>query len=191
MLSRREVLLASAVFALPFTASAVDRFAGANERYRRWLAQLRIDLESIFARGLSEEEFTEALMEKFFAKSVVPNSRASGTLRAWLAEDAKQGADKRRRRRIPSFGSLAIELFGHCVPAGYGGLFPEPSGSAFSSNRAEVWYMHIDGGDMLQPYFDDGPISPRINFRVTESCNAKRSRSYCSKLAAQHCVLLE
>ena len=155
MTSRREFLWISAAFALPCAAAPTRALVGANERYRLWLVQLHADLAQLVAQTKGSRHISEGQIEKFCSKSIVPHSRGAHLLSELLSGAAERRQQGRARGHYAGPEMLTLQLLDLSVPAGYGGLFPEPAGSRFPSNRYSVWYMHLSAGDMLETYFED------------------------------------
>lgn len=133
--------------------SAFDRVKE-GERYRQWYAQLQKDIESLLAHVPSGAPLTNEDIERWCANSLVPGSRAIHNLRDWLSGGA---GISRAGGGIAIVGptTILISLLESSIPAGQGGLFPEKEGSGFPDKTLTVWYMHIPGNSVLQPYFDD------------------------------------
>ena len=126
-----------------------------GERYRQWYAQLQKDIETLREQVPSGKPLSNEDVERWCANSLVPGSRAIENLRSWLSSGSGVSA---AGGGIVIVGPTAIimSLLESSIPAGQGGLFPEKEGSAFPDKALTVWYMHISGGSILQPYFADG-----------------------------------
>ena len=155
MTSRREFFWISAAFALPCAAARARAMDGANERYRQWLAQLHADLAQLAAQTKGAVGISQDQIENFCSKSIVPHSRGAHLFSELLTGAAERRSESGARVRYAGQEMVTLQLFDVSVPAGYGGLFPEAAGSKFPSNRFSVWYMHLDAGEMLEPYFKD------------------------------------
>lgn len=155
MTSRREFLVASALFPFPCAGAATHAFNGANKRYRQWLAQLHVDLAQLAAHADGTASVSHEQIEQYCSTSIVPRSRGAHLLGELLAGAAERRREGRVRGRYAGPDMVTLRLLDVSVPAGYGGLFPEAIGSEFPSNRFSVWYMHLGVGAALQPYFDD------------------------------------
>lgn len=159
LLSRRQVLMTCILAALPGQAAwAFDR-VGAGERYRQWLKQLKSDLQAVTREVPADEPITVDHINKLCASSVVPDSRAAANFRDWLNESRKYG-ERTVSGEIVFVGPLTIimRLLESSIPAGQGGLYPEPAGSSFPDRALSVWYMHVHGGEHLQRYFDNSEV---------------------------------
>lgn len=95
---------------------------------------------------------------KWCARSIVPDSRAA----IHLAEIAGSARSQARSRsgsggEIVIFGPLKLldGLLESSIPSGLGGAYPEAPGSRFADRVLTVWYMHIDDGGLLTPYFEN------------------------------------
>lgn len=125
--------------------------AASAAKYRDWLKQFDNDLAHYFNERNSRE-LNDADIAHFFCNSVVPNSRAMANLKD-LFLSGKPRATVSGEIVFVGPQRVLQRMLNSSIPAGYGGRFPEPTGSKFAAGMA-VWYMHIQGGDALERYFD-------------------------------------
>lgn len=128
-----------------------DRATSA-ERYRAWIARFEHDLLA-YQQALSlSPGINDDQIEAIFAASIVPHSRAIANVKDIFG---------RHRPAYSASGGIVfsgipvilLEFLKKSYPAGYGGSFQEPAGSAFT-NGLSVWYMHIQvGGPLDDTYF--------------------------------------
>jgi hypothetical protein len=144
--------LGAAAFGQPLAARAFDRVA-AGERYRRWHDAFRADVRRVIGLVPRDEEITAEHVEKICERSVVPGSRTPENFAVWLNQQRQQ--DRFPRTSASRLGFLRVVdlMLEDSIPAGQGGLFPEPAGSAFPDKTLTVWYMHVHGGELLDSYF--------------------------------------
>ena len=138
----------------PHPAHAFDRVS-AGQRYRQWYAQLQSDLYDLVENVPRNRPVTREDVERWCARSVVPGSRAVPNLVEFLSVLPSLENGKQKRLSYPSALRLIMGVLDLSLPAGDGGLFPEAVGAPFPNKTLQVWYMHIDGGSLLQPYFAD------------------------------------
>lgn len=133
---------------------AFDR-ASEGQRYRRWLADFQRDVRRLATEVTADTALTLEHVHRCCASTVVPHSRAASNVLEWVGSS-------RPTRRSGSYGEIAwagplqlvLRVLSLSVPAGNGGLYPEPAGSDLPDRALSVWYMHINGGEDLQRYFD-------------------------------------
>lgn len=135
-------------------AQDFDRVA-AGTQYRSWLQQFHTDLQATLREVPRDEDITIAQVNRWCAGSVVPGSRAAGNVVQWL-NASRQHGERTVSGEIVYRGPMTVllHLFRSSIPAGEGGLYPEPEGSPYPDGQLSVWYMHIHSGDLLQDYFD-------------------------------------
>ena len=155
MPTRRDFLLTGTALVVIRTPAWGIEADNATLRYRNWLGEFQSDMKMLSASEAGAAGASEEKVSIICENSVVADSRAALMISEWIKEadekrDARHGA-----RRYADMAAVAMLLFEHSVPAGYGGLFQEAPGSRFPSGRFSVWYMHIGGPDDLQAYFDD------------------------------------
>lgn len=153
-ITRRTALLCGLACATP--AWAFDRVA-AGRRYRDWLRRLHAELAQLDRELPRAQAVAPADVDRFCVSSIVPASRASGTIAQLLSEARRHGATS-RSGEIVFLGSLRVVLglLGASMPAGQGGRFPEEAGSAFAGTALNAWYMHVHAGEALERYFGEG-----------------------------------
>lgn len=144
------------VACLPALAEAGFDRAREGERYRTWLAQFESDLKIYRAAQANGKEQNAGKVADIFKRSLVPGSHALNIVRDTFGS---QRPDYASSGEIVFAGEapVLLNLLRNSVPAGYGGAFAEPAGSAFPSGLS-VWYMHVDAAEEReQDYF----ASPR------------------------------
>jgi hypothetical protein len=128
------------------TAQAFDRQAE-TQRYRQWVKDFEHDLTQLAA----VRDPSDADIERLFANTVVPSSRAVAFVRQLAAQpggSASGGIAFRGAAR------LTIGVLRQAVVAGDGGPYIDtPPGKPPLTLRA--WYLHIDGGGRLERLFND------------------------------------
>ena len=127
-----------------------------GDRYRQWLHQLNLDIAALSEQVPPSRPVTRQDIERFCAKSLVPGSRATQNFAEFLTAVRPYG--KKKNGEPQSYGGtlkILMHLLDASVPAGQGGKFPEAPGSGFADRSLTVWYVHIQGGSILQSYFDD------------------------------------
>ena len=127
-------------------AQAFDRQAQ-TQRYQQWLGDFERDLRRLAATPNP----TDADVERLFADTVVPSSRAVAFVRQLAAQPAGAVSGE-----IVFQGPtrLLLGLLRQSVVAGDGGPYTDtPPGKAPLQLRA--WYLHIDGGGQLERYFNN------------------------------------
>ncbi len=154
VIDRRRRLMTALVCsgALASPALAFDRVAQ-KKRYGVWLQSLRADLNELRRRVPDGEEVTLEHVAEWCQRSVVPGSRFAQNLAQLVTQARAQSNVPGRRHR----GTLDVTLltFRSAIPAGQGGMFPEPQDSGFSDGTLRVWYMHIHDHGHLAGYFKD------------------------------------
>ncbi|WP_445657441.1 hypothetical protein [Achromobacter sp. NCFB-sbj8-Ac1-l] len=127
-------------------AQAFDRQAE-TQRYRQWVKDFEHDLTQLAA----VRDPSDADIERLFANTVVPSSRAVAFVRQLAAQpggSASGGIAFRGAAR------LTIGVLRQAVVAGDGGPYIDtPPGKPPLTLRA--WYLHIDGGGRLERLFND------------------------------------
>ncbi|WP_144634299.1 hypothetical protein [Bordetella genomosp. 13] len=127
-------------------AHAFDRQAQ-TERYARWVEDFQRDFRKL--SGLRDP--SDADIERLFADTIVPGSRAVDFVRL-LSEQPEGSAAGGIAFQGPA--RLVFGVLRDAVVAGDGGLYTDqPKDRAPLQLR--VWYLHIDGGGLLEPYFND------------------------------------
>ncbi|MFJ1299293.1 hypothetical protein ACILG0_04955 [Pseudomonadota bacterium AL_CKDN230030165-1A_HGKHYDSX7] len=134
------VLVASA----PARADGFDRQAS-TQRYLQWLN----DFERDFRRLRSVPQATTADVERIFAETLVPGSRAVVLVRELNALRQKDLSNRS--------GGLLIALMRGAVVAGDGGLYTDTPPD-LEPKRLRVWYLHVAGGEQLERYFADPEV---------------------------------
>lgn len=144
MVQCMTILLCS--LALAPAAHAFDHVA-ATQRYQQWVKDFENDLTQLAA----VRDPSDADIERLFANTVVPSSRAVAFVRQLAAQPrgsvsggiAFQGAAR-----------LTVGVLRQAVVAGDGGPYTDtPPGKPPLTLRA--WYLHIDGGGRLERHFND------------------------------------
>lgn len=154
-LSRRTLLASVPALLIGSGAHAYDRVQ-AGERYRRWCEVLESNLQTLSAHLPLGEKATPEDVAHRCARSVVPGSRAATNLSDWLNLSRREREFGLSGPRGSSGPMVAIKrLLTQSLPAGDGGLFPEPSGSPYPDRTLRVWYVHVEGGERLERYFAD------------------------------------
>lgn len=132
--------------ALAPAAQAFDRQAQ-TQRYQQWVKDFEHDMLQLSA----VRDPTDADVERLFANTVVPSSRAVAFVRQLAAQppgSVSGGIAFRGRAR------LTLALLRQAVVAGDGGPYTDtPAGKAPLTLRA--WYLHIDDGGRMERYFND------------------------------------
>ncbi|MDT4834193.1 hypothetical protein FQZ97_678270 [compost metagenome] len=139
-------------------AQAFDRQAE-NQRYRQWLSDFKQDLE----RLRQSPDPTDADVDRLFARTVVPGSRATQ-----LAKELAKAPGGTTSGEIHFVGILRLFLgvLSDAVVAGVGGVFPETQ-AGYRKDTLRVRYMHVDGGGRLEPYFSNPEVF--TPYRLPES----------------------
>lgn len=154
-LNRRQWLLSAASMVLLNGQAFAFNRVQAGERYRRWLQQLKEDIGVLATQLPPDEPVLVEYVDTWCSKSIVPGSRAAQNFSEWINLSWLEG-ERRVSGEIAFFGrlSVAMHLLEASIPAGEGGLFPEPELSPYPDRALSVWYMHIDAGGLLDRYFD-------------------------------------
>ncbi|OCZ66660.1 hypothetical protein A9G00_25460 [Achromobacter xylosoxidans] len=127
-------------------AQAFDRQAQ-TQRYQQWLADFERDLRQLAA----VPDPTDADVERIFADTVVPSSRAVAFVRQLAAQPAGTVSGE---IAYQGRARLLLGLLRQSVVAGDGGPYTDaPPGQA--PQRLRAWYLHIDGGGQLERHFND------------------------------------
>jgi len=143
-------------------AHAFDRIA-ASTQYQQWLVQLKSDINTVYRQVPREQEISKADIARWCAESVVPGSRGEDNLAEWLNSNRGQPSHTRSGEIIyVSAFRVLMNLFEASIPAGDGGIFPEPVGSPYPDLKLHAIYMHIDGGESLERYFKEAFIPYRL-----------------------------
>lgn len=132
------------VVSAPVRAEGFDRQAS-TQRYLQWLN----DFERDFRRLRSVPQATSADVERVFAETLVPGSRAVVLVRELNALRQKDLSNRS--------GGLLIALMRGAVVAGDGGLYTDTPPD-LEPKALRVWYLHVAGGDQLEPYFADPEV---------------------------------
>lgn len=128
------------------SAHAFDRQAQ-TQRYQQWLDDFERDLRAL--SGIANP--TDADVERVFADTVVPSSRAVEFVRELAARPAGSVSGG---IAFQGPARLLLGVLRQSVVAGDGGPYLDtPPGKAPLTLRA--WYLHIDGGGKLERHFDD------------------------------------
>lgn len=130
-------------------AQAFDRQAQ-TQRFARWVSDFQRDFRKL--DGVRNP--TDADIERIFADTIVPGSRAVTFVRQMSEQPEGSTAGG-----IAFAGPrrLVLSVLRQAVVAGDGGPYTDaPPGKAPQQLRA--WYLHIDGGGMLEPLFADREI---------------------------------
>jgi len=132
--------------ALAPAAHAFDHVA-ATQRYQQWVKDFENDLTQLAAvRNPSDAD-----IERLFANTVVPSSRAVAFVRQLAAQP---GGSVSGGIAFRGAARLTIGVLRQAVVAGDGGPYTDtPPGKASLTLRA--WYLHIDGGGRLERLFND------------------------------------
>lgn len=127
-------------------AQAFDRQAQ-TQRYQQWLTDFERDLRQLAA----VPNPTDADVERIFADTVVPSSRAVAFVRQLAAQPAGTVSGE---IAYQGRAHLLLGLLRQSVVAGDGGPYTDaPPGQA--PLRLRAWYLHIDGGGQLERHFND------------------------------------
>lgn len=137
-------LYASAVLAEPF-----DRQLE-NQRYQQWLQAFRQDLQAL----RQSPDAANADIDKLFAKTLVPGSRATQLVRSLAKEP---GGSTHGEIHFVGIQRVFMAALAQSVVAGDGGVYPDTH-DTYKSQALRVRYMHVDGGGRLERYFNNPEI---------------------------------
>lgn len=143
------------IFVLAQAAAPEFDRAAAAERYRAWEARFEQDLRKYAEESADNKAMTDKDIERIFAASVVPDSRAITNIRA-LFGDNKPAYTVSGEIVFSGGQTLLLKLLRQSYPAGQGGIFPEAADSPFPA-KLSVWYMHIQGGELLESNYFSSP----------------------------------
>ncbi len=130
-------------------AQTFDRQAE-NQRYQQWLQDFQQDFQQL----RQSPDRANADVDKLFANTLVPGSRASQLVKE-LAR--AQGDSTHGEIRFVGIQRVFMAALSHSVVAGDGGVYPETQ-AAFKQQTLRVRYMHVDGGGRLENYFNNPEI---------------------------------
>lgn len=127
-------------------AQTFDR-ARESQRYQQWLHDFRQDFQALRRKP----DMTPADIDKLFAKTVVPGSRATQL----IGELARApGGTTSGEIHFVGIARVFMAALSESVVAGDGGIFPDTV-AKYQSQSLHVRYVHVDGGGRLERYFND------------------------------------
>lgn len=135
-------------------AQAFDRQAQ-TQRYLQWVQNFERDMQKL----AQVRQPSDADIERLFATTIVPSSRAVSFVRE-LAQ--QEGTSVAGGVRYQGTADIAVALLKDAVVAGDGGLYTDhPPGQA--ELKLRVLYLHFDGAGRLERHFSDKELFPNYH----------------------------
>lgn len=148
-------LLLIALLAYSTIGHAFDR-AAAGAAYEQWFEHFIADVGHLRNALIDNPDLTPEDVDRICAASIAPHSRMSAFILDLAQNSVRQG-DVHSGGEIVSFGPLYLLQYflAESLPAGDGGLWPEPDAKQFPTTDVRVLYVHINGGSILAGHLNN------------------------------------